>query len=376
MSSFFFVFMMIIIGAVIGGITNSLAIKMLFRPHQAKYIGNYKIPFTPGLIPKRREELARQMGDVVVRHLLTPDGVKRRFFSQTFRKRLLRWILKQLDSFLRQDMTVGQLCTKLGIQVHDSLVHKKLSEIVNGNVNSWLKKNKHTMLREIVPTSMYQKGKDYIPTISAQVLLKVKQYIESDSGKENIESVIKRYMDNKGFLGNVLTSFVGPEKLGRQIQPMLTDYISSTEAEQLITYLLEQQWEEIMEKEIQEINTVVHINNDIIRPIIHVLSVERLFQTRVSTLYDQVGISVREKWIPQMLERVMGKALSNVEPMMKRMHIQEIVADEVKGFPIERIESMVLTITGRELRMITYLGALLGGFIGFFQGMTVLLWFQ
>ena len=49
---------MAFIGALIGGITNHLAIKMLFRPHEAKYIGSWRVPFTPGLIPKRRDELA------------------------------------------------------------------------------------------------------------------------------------------------------------------------------------------------------------------------------------------------------------------------------------------------------------------------------
>ena len=41
-----------IIGGVIGYSTNWLAIKMMFRPHKAKYIFGMKIPFTPGLMPK------------------------------------------------------------------------------------------------------------------------------------------------------------------------------------------------------------------------------------------------------------------------------------------------------------------------------------
>ena len=53
---------MAFIGALIGGITNHLAIKMLFRPHEAKYIGSWRVPFTPGLIPKRRDELANNLG--------------------------------------------------------------------------------------------------------------------------------------------------------------------------------------------------------------------------------------------------------------------------------------------------------------------------
>ncbi|WP_252314102.1 DUF445 family protein [Sinobaca sp. H24] len=37
-----------------------------------------------------------------------------------------------------------------------------------------------------------------------------------------------------------------------------------------------------------------------------------------------------------------------------------------------RLEAMVLAISGKEFKMITYLGALLGGFIGAFQGLFAL----
>ena len=62
-----------VVGGVIGYATNYLAIKMLFRPYTSKYIGNIKIPFTPGLIPKEKATLARQMGEITEEYLLTED---------------------------------------------------------------------------------------------------------------------------------------------------------------------------------------------------------------------------------------------------------------------------------------------------------------
>lgn len=41
-----------LVGAIIGLITNGIAIKMIFRPLYAKYLWGWKLPFTPGLIPK------------------------------------------------------------------------------------------------------------------------------------------------------------------------------------------------------------------------------------------------------------------------------------------------------------------------------------
>jgi uncharacterized membrane protein YheB (UPF0754 family) len=58
-------------GAFIGYSTNWLAIKMLFRPHRAVCIFGFQLPFTPGLIPKGREKLARKVAapDVLAREL-------------------------------------------------------------------------------------------------------------------------------------------------------------------------------------------------------------------------------------------------------------------------------------------------------------------
>ena len=47
---------MMIIGAIIGGITNVIAIRMLFHPFKPYYIFKMRIPFTPGLIPKDVEK--------------------------------------------------------------------------------------------------------------------------------------------------------------------------------------------------------------------------------------------------------------------------------------------------------------------------------
>ena len=46
------------IGAVIGYCTNYGAVKMLFRPLTPIRIGKFTLPFTPGVIPKRKKELA------------------------------------------------------------------------------------------------------------------------------------------------------------------------------------------------------------------------------------------------------------------------------------------------------------------------------
>lgn len=60
-----------LIGAVIGYCTNYIAVKMLFFPLHPIKIGGHTLPFTPGIIPKGKERLARALGKAVGDTLLT-----------------------------------------------------------------------------------------------------------------------------------------------------------------------------------------------------------------------------------------------------------------------------------------------------------------
>lgn len=65
----------LLIGAVIGYITNDIAIKMLFHPRKAYYIGKWRVPFTPGLIPKEKNRVAHSIGNVISTQLLNSEVV-------------------------------------------------------------------------------------------------------------------------------------------------------------------------------------------------------------------------------------------------------------------------------------------------------------
>lgn len=71
---------MALIGALIGWITNVLAIKLLFRPYRA-----WRIPLigyeVQGLLSRRREEIARTIGSVVEDELLTPEVLLQSFLT-------------------------------------------------------------------------------------------------------------------------------------------------------------------------------------------------------------------------------------------------------------------------------------------------------
>ncbi len=69
------------VGAVIGYITNDIAIRMLFRPHQAKYIMGIHVPFTPGIIPKEKARITGAIGKAVSENLMNREVLEKSLLS-------------------------------------------------------------------------------------------------------------------------------------------------------------------------------------------------------------------------------------------------------------------------------------------------------
>jgi uncharacterized membrane protein YheB (UPF0754 family) len=77
-----------IIGAIIGYFTNWLAIKMLFRPLNPIYIGRFKLPFTPGILPRERRRLTDSVGETVSKELLTGEVFRGRLEDPALKERI------------------------------------------------------------------------------------------------------------------------------------------------------------------------------------------------------------------------------------------------------------------------------------------------
>lgn len=119
------IIIMIVIGALIGGLTNLIAIKMLFRPFNTLYIGKFRVPFTPGLIPKRRKQLAVQLGETVTKHLLTAEGVQAKINDTGFRTEMTELVQGEVKRFLKSDMTISELLQKILVPLIFKLVFKR-----------------------------------------------------------------------------------------------------------------------------------------------------------------------------------------------------------------------------------------------------------
>ena len=95
-------------GAVIGYITNDIAIRMLFRPHQAKYIMGIHVPFTPGIIPKEKARIAGAIGKAVSENLMNREVLEKSLLSDDMLEKIGNAIDEFVSTQSSNDETIEQ----------------------------------------------------------------------------------------------------------------------------------------------------------------------------------------------------------------------------------------------------------------------------
>ena len=368
---------MIAIGAIIGGLTNSLAIKMLFRPYEARYIGNRKVPFTPGLIPKRRDELAVQMGRMVVEHLLTAEGIQQKMHDPVFKRTMIEYAQKEVLHLLETDESIEDLLKK-GLHMQDPRDEMKMkaSSYISGKLESKMVELKQKELADILPDRLQTRVDEAIEPFADLILTKVSDYIASNEGKDKLSFMIDRYLADRGTLGSMINMFFTNTRLVDKVQPELLRLLKQKDIQNVIITMLEKEWNELKVTKLESFDDKVdtkEIVDEITSLIVDELPIDHFMQLSLTEAVAPYKERIIEDFVPRIVDATGNYLSTNLQPLMEQMHLEEIVKGQVETFSVGRIEEMVLSISRREFKMITYLGAVLGGLIGLIQGVIITL---
>ncbi|HLG26592.1 MAG TPA: DUF445 family protein [Paenisporosarcina sp.] len=369
---------MALIGALIGGYTNHLAIRMLFHPHEAKYIGKWRVPFTPGLIPKRRDELAKQLGRTVVEHLLTPETFKRRFFSNDMRLKAEVWIQDQLTKHLfESDMTLKQWLTKAGMEHVSSRVEGKIDSVIDEQMALLESRFSAKTMRELAPEQWQQQTDERIPEIVAYMIDKGETYFASEEGRLTLKRLIDDFLSSKGTIGNMIQMFMGESSsIVKRVQPEIQKFLHAPGTFDLLTNLIQGEWEKLKDRPLNELiggfdlNPVVTTVKTYLK---QELAVEKRLDGTLQSYWPEGANWTASNLTPKMTEFVFTQGELKLEETIKRLKLEEMVQAQVDTFPVARLEDLILGISRKEFKMITVLGAILGGLIGLIQGGIVYL---
>ncbi|AOR97411.1 MULTISPECIES: DUF445 domain-containing protein [Bacillus] len=370
-----FIFM-IVIGAAIGAVTNHLAIQMLFRPYKAYYLFGKRVPFTPGLIPRRRDELAKQMGLMVVNHLLTPEGIKKRLVSDAAKTQALRVGEQLIQKLSLSEVTVKEALEKAGMKRPEKAADAWISSWTDDKLNELFRQYGDQSLKELVPIEVQEKLEEKIPMISGYILSRSVRYFESDEGKIRLGNMIDDFLKERGMLGSMVQMFLGNSSLADRVLPELLKFLRNEETNKLLSDLLKNEWGKLREYTFNEADEKWNAKALIFslkRRMLQVFSTAPFFNNTIGTLTVRYESELTQQMLPALLDKLLEGISSNLESVLKRLRLEEIVKEQVDQFPVERLEEMVLSISKKEFKMITYLGGLLGGIIGAIQALFVIL---
>ncbi|CAF1798793.1 MULTISPECIES: DUF445 domain-containing protein [Bacillus] len=370
-----FIFM-IVIGAAIGAVTNHLAIQMLFRPYKAYYLFGKRVPFTPGLIPRRRDELAKQMGLMVVNHLLTPEGIKKRLVSDAAKTQALRVGEQLIQKLSLSEVTVKEALEKAGMKRPEKAADAWISSWTDDKLNELFRQYGDQSLKELVPIEVQEKLEEKIPMISGYILSRSVRYFESDEGKIRLGNMIDDFLKERGMLGSMVQMFLGNSSLADRVLPELLKFLRNEETNKLLSDLLKNEWGKLREYTFNEADEKWNAKALIFslkRRMLQAFSTAPFFDNTIGTLTVRYESELTQQMLPALLDKLLEGISSNLESVLKRLRLEEIVKEQVDQFPVERLEEMVLSISKKEFKMITYLGGLLGGIIGAIQALFVIL---
>lgn len=371
---FILVLFMMVIGAVIGGFTNFLAIRMLFRPFYPIYIGKWRLPFTPGLIPKRQGELAAQIGRLVVSHLVTPDSINKKLTDETFKQEMEIWINNKISHWLDKGMTLEELLEHMQIFAPGEKISVYMNTQIEKKFFSLKQQYKDKSLMEIVPEQWLEVFQQNIPLIADRIIQKGSEYFTSEEGKEKITVMIENFFKTRGKIWNLIQMFIGEEQLAEKVQPELNKFLHHPNTKQVLVSIMEEETAKFKRKKAHEF--LQHLNDQkaisfLQETAAKMVKVDDILQKPISELVLPYRAKIKESVLPNLLS-IAGEYLTKQSgEVLERFQIEDIIRNEIESFSLKRLEELVISIAKKELVMITYLGAILGGVIGIIQGIIV-----
>ena len=309
-----------LVGGVIGYVTNDIAIRMLFRPHTAKHIMGWRVPFTPGIIPKEKERIAEAVGTAISDNLMSEAVLEKYLLSDNMVNRVRTSIVDFIANQKTNSETVAQF-------LEHYLSHEEVATLADS-------------AKEGLTRQMHDKISD--SELGRHVAKAAMEYVAdkiNSNGAADILSEIGGLVGGLGmaakllFTGSVINKFL--ELLREPVERFLAKNVN-----------------EILQK-----NGDAIIGNLVESEIDKLLSrpVKDLLAGQDAKLADAVNtmVSIYKNIISDHLPKI-----------LESIDISTIVRDRINEMDMNETEKLILQVMNKELRAIVWLGALLGTLMG------------
>ncbi len=185
-------FLLVSIGAMIGWITNFIAIKMLFRPYKEINFFFFKIQ---GVLPKRKNEIGKSIAEVVNNELVSIKDIISKISADDIEENMGGIIDKILESRLKEEIVKN--FPMAAFFLSDSMLEK-----IKGIIRQSILDNKDEMIKVF---GEYLESKVDIKKIIAE---KVDAF-SLEKVEEIIVSLAKKELKHIEYIGAVLGAVIG-----------------------------------------------------------------------------------------------------------------------------------------------------------------------
>lgn len=309
-----------LLGGLIGYITNDIAIRMLFRPHKAKYLFGIHIPFTPGIIPKEKGRIAEAIGGVISENLMNNEVLEKYLLSDE----MIGKVRSAVEEFIStQQQNQESVARFLG-----HYLSKDEIDSIAQNINQSITKQTYEKLAD---SSVGDK-------VAHIAIDHVAQKLTIDGAQELLSGIGGALGGLKGmaaglFGGNIVAKFLGMLRepaehfLAKSINTMLRD-----NGEEIVSNMIGGEVDYFLNK-----------------PVCKLLEghEEQLAQTVDSI--ESIYRSIITEHLPKILESI---------------DISKIVRERINEMDVNETEKLIFQVMDKELKAIVWLGALLGLLMG------------
>ena len=183
---------MVIVGTFIGWVTNYIAIKLLFRPYNEINILGFKLQ---GVIPKRRKELAENIGKTINAELISIKDITNTIDSMELEIEIDKIVGDIVEKKIKGEFLGSYPMLKMFI--NDSIIDK-----IKSYIKSAIEGNKGEIVNTII--GKLEKEIDFEDLI----IKKINEFSLEDVEKMTI-NIAKNELKHIEYIGAVLGAFIG-----------------------------------------------------------------------------------------------------------------------------------------------------------------------
>lgn len=248
-----------LIGALIGYCTNFIAVKMLFKPHHPIMVGKRRLPFTPGLIPKRKDELAGAIGSAIGDVLLTKKDLAEALPAEQIKDSIAGGLWEKYLNARESQVSIGDAAgeylseerlKRIRAGLEDVVTERVMAGIEELDISSIVVTEGSRAIREKVQGTMLAMmvNDQVIQSVAVPISEEIETYIH-ENGEEKIRPIVQKEL-----------SRIGAEPIGSLAQQLS---LEQTHMKKIVDGLYAACVEDAMEEMLEKIDVAAIVEEKI-----------------------------------------------------------------------------------------------------------------